>query len=94
MLQNDHGATIKELSKRTNGLIGARTHLQRSACGQKRKSGEPYFKHPLATEVLQSWHLDEATVAAGFARHRGGHGVPLDTSRKNLARKWRPSLTA
>jgi GTP pyrophosphokinase len=35
--------------------------------GQKRKSGEPYFSHCLATaEILAQWHLDETTIAAGL----------------------------
>ncbi len=34
---------------------------------QKRRSGEPYFNHVLATaEILSQWHMDEATIAAGL----------------------------
>src|SRR3989344_2400284 len=35
--------------------------------GQKRKNGEPYFNHCIATaETLSAWGLDETTIAAGF----------------------------
>lgn len=40
---------------------------ERAHAGQKRKSGEPYFKHPLAVaEILHEWGLDETTIAAGL----------------------------
>jgi GTP pyrophosphokinase len=82
------GATIKELIKKEpNGLIArAYAFAEKAHAGQKRKSGEPYFKHPLATgEVLQSWHLDEATVAAGILHDTvEDTGVPLDTVKKEF----------
>jgi guanosine-3',5'-bis(diphosphate) 3'-pyrophosphohydrolase len=62
-------ATIKELIKKDpEGLIGrAFLFAQQAHIGQKRKSGEPYFTHSLATaETLLTWHLDEATIAAGL----------------------------
>ena len=50
---------------------------------QKRKSGEPYFNHPLATaEILHEWHMDDATVAAGLLHDTvEDTGVPLETVR-------------
>lgn len=43
--------------------------------GQKRKNGEPYFNHSVATaEAVAEWGLDEATVAAGLL-----HDVVEDT---------------
>jgi len=33
--------------------------------GQKRKSGEPYFTHPIAvSRLLASWHADKDTIAS------------------------------
>lgn len=44
--------------------------------GQKRKSGEPYFNHVLATaQTLYEWKLDETSLAAGLL-----HDVVEDTS--------------
>lgn len=43
--------------------------------GQKRKTGEPYFNHALATaENIAQWGLDEASIAAGLL-----HDVVEDT---------------
>lgn len=61
--------TIKETIKTNPSGIIARAFkfAERAHAGQKRKSGEPYFTHPLAAaEILNEWHLDEATVAAGM----------------------------
>lgn len=34
---------------------------------QQRRTGEPYFQHPLATaETLAEWNMDDATIAAGL----------------------------
>jgi GTP pyrophosphokinase len=62
-------ATVKETAQtKPNGLIGrAYAFAEKAHKGQKRKSGEPYFNHLLATaETLASWHLDEGTIAAGL----------------------------
>ena len=43
--------------------------------GQKRKSGEPYINHSLATaQTLKDWGLDESTIASGLL-----HDVVEDT---------------
>jgi GTP pyrophosphokinase len=80
--------TIKEIiKKRPDGLIArAYAFAEKAHAGQKRKSGEPYFNHPLATgEVLQSWHLDDATIAAGILHDTvEDTGVPLDTIEKEF----------
>ncbi len=57
-------------------LIGrAYQFAERAHAGQKRKSGDPYFTHALATaETLQRWRMDEATIAAGLL-----HDVVEDT---------------
>ena len=80
--------TIKEIiKKRPDGLIArAYAFAEKAHAGQKRKSGEPYFNHPLATgEVFQSWHLDDATIAAGILHDTvEDTGVPLDTIEKEF----------
>ena len=80
--------TIKELAKKEpNGLIGrAYAFAEHAHAGQKRKSGEPYFNHSLATGgILQSWHLDEATIAAGILHDTvEDTGVPLETIQKEF----------
>jgi GTP pyrophosphokinase len=79
---------IKDIYKKDpTGLIGrAFLFSQKAHEGQKRKSGEPYFNHPLATaEILYSWHLDDATVAAGILHDTvEDTGVPLETIKKEF----------
>lgn len=44
--------------------------------GQKRRSGEPYFNHPLATaEYIAEWGLDETTIVSALL-----HDVAEDTN--------------
>lgn len=54
-------------------LIGrAFKFAQKAHEGQKRENGNPYFTHALGTaELLNQWHLDENTIAAGLL-----HDVP------------------
>jgi GTP pyrophosphokinase len=54
--------------KEPKSLIGRAYNFAKKAHhGQKRQSGEPYFNHLLATaEILNDWHLDETTIAAGL----------------------------
>jgi len=61
--------TLQEtVEAKPNGVIAKAYEFARKAhAGQKRKSGEPYFNHAVATgEKLLRWKLDEATVAAGL----------------------------
>src|SRR3989344_3276709 len=61
--------TVAELARNNpGGLIGkAFSFAEKAHKGQKRKSGEPYFNHLTATaDTLSSWHLDDATIAAGL----------------------------
>jgi len=80
--------TIKELAKKEpTSLIGrAYAFAEKAHAGQKRKSGEPYFNHPLAAaEILQSWNLDDATIAAGLLHDTvEDTGVPLETVKKEF----------
>ena len=69
--------TVKEIAqKNPQSLIGRAYYFAEEAHrGQKRKSGEPYFNHILATaEMLQQWRMDEQTIAAGLL-----HDVVEDT---------------
>ncbi|OGZ00495.1 MAG: hypothetical protein A3B13_01825 [Candidatus Liptonbacteria bacterium RIFCSPLOWO2_01_FULL_45_15] len=69
--------TVKEIAqKNPQSLIGrAYRFAEEAHRGQKRKSGEPYFNHILATaEMLQQWRMDEQTIAAGLL-----HDVVEDT---------------
>lgn len=80
--------TIKEIAKKDPGGLIARAYAfaERAHAGQKRKSGEPYFNHSLATGgILQSWHLDDATIAAGILHDTvEDTGVPLETIKKEF----------
>ncbi len=80
--------TIKEIAKKEPGsLIGrAYAFAEKAHAGQKRKTGEPYFHHPLAAaEILHSWNLDDATVAAGLLHDTvEDTGVPLETIKKEF----------
>lgn len=61
--------TVKELVKKEpQGQIAkAYKFAEIAHAKQKRRTGEPYFVHVLATaEILNSWHLDEATIVAGL----------------------------
>lgn len=69
--------TIEKIIKENpQGLIARAYRLAKDAhAGQKRESGEPYFEHVLKTaEILNQWHLDEPTIAAGLL-----HDVVEDT---------------
>jgi guanosine-3',5'-bis(diphosphate) 3'-pyrophosphohydrolase len=80
--------TVKEaIKKDPTGLIGrAFLFSQKAHEGQKRKNGEPYFNHVLATgETLCSWHLDDSTVAAGLLHDTvEDTGVPIETIKKEF----------
>lgn len=80
--------TVKELSKKEPKSLIARafTFSQEAHKKQQRKSGEPYFNHALATaEILNSWHLDEATIAAGLLHDTvEDTGVSLETIKKEF----------
>lgn len=69
--------TIKEIIKKDSKGLVARAYVfaEQAHKGQKRKSGDPYFVHVLATaERLKEWNMDDATVAAGLL-----HDVVEDT---------------
>jgi GTP pyrophosphokinase len=80
--------TIKEIAKKEPESLIARAYAfaEHAHAGQKRKSGEPYFNHSLATGgILQSWHLDDATIAAGILHDTvEDTGVPLETIKKEF----------
>lgn len=80
--------TIKDLAKKEpQSLIGrAYAFAENSHVGQKRKSGEPYFNHPLgAAEILHLWNMDDATIAAGLLHDTvEDTGVPLETIKKEF----------
>jgi GTP diphosphokinase / guanosine-3',5'-bis(diphosphate) 3'-diphosphatase len=61
--------TVKELVKKEPESTVARAYrfAENAHKGQKRKTGEPYFNHVLATaQTLYEWKLDESSVAAGL----------------------------
>jgi GTP diphosphokinase / guanosine-3',5'-bis(diphosphate) 3'-diphosphatase len=80
--------SVKETAKKNpESLIGrAYVFSEKAHAGQKRKSGEPYFNHALATaEILRSWNLDETTIAAGLLHDTvEDTGVPLETIKKEF----------
>ncbi|MBI5221172.1 MAG: RelA/SpoT family protein [Candidatus Liptonbacteria bacterium] len=70
---------LKEiLAKDPPGLIArAYRFAEHAHAGQKRKSGEPYFRHVQATaEILHGWGMDQVTVAAGLL-HDTAEDTPI-----------------
>lgn len=66
---------FKELLQKSDLINRAYNFAEKAHQGQKRKNGEPYFNHSLATaQILADWNLDEQTVAAGLL-----HDVIEDT---------------
>ena len=80
--------TVKEIAKKEPDSLIARAYVfaEKAHKGQLRKSGEPYFVHPLAAaEILHEWHLDDATIAAGLLHDTvEDTGVPLETIKKEF----------
>ena len=79
--------TPELIKKDPNGLVArAYAFAEKAHRGQMRKSGEPYLKHPLATaETLASWHMDDATIAAGLLHDTiEDTGTPLETIKKEF----------
>jgi GTP pyrophosphokinase len=80
--------TIKEIAKKEPGSLVGRAYdfALKAHAGQKRKTGEPYFNHPLAAaEILHSWNLDDATVAAALLHDTvEDTGAPLETIKKEF----------
>lgn len=83
-----NAATVKDIARREPGSLIARAYAfaEHAHKGQLRKSGEPYFNHPLAAaEILHEWHLDDATIAAGLLHDTvEDTGVPLETIKKEF----------
>lgn len=66
---------LQELIKNNDLVRRAYDFAKKAHQGQKRKNGEPYFNHCLATaEAVLGWGLDEPTVAAALL-----HDVVEDT---------------
>ena len=79
-------ATVAQLQKTSTLINSAYEFAKEAHKGQKRRSGEPYFNHTLATaNRLAEWGLDEATIAAGLL-----HDVVEDTdvTIKDIANKF------
>ncbi|MDP2598293.1 MAG: RelA/SpoT family protein [Candidatus Liptonbacteria bacterium] len=81
-------ASIREIIKLDPGGIVAQAmrFSEKAHATQKRKSGDPYFKHVLATaEILSSWRLDDATIAAGLLHDTvEDTNIPLETIGKEF----------
>lgn len=64
--------SIQEIITGNDLVRRAYEFAKRVHYGERRKNGEPFFNHCLATaETLIKWNLDKETVAAGFL-----HDVP------------------
>ncbi len=60
-------ANLQEISRSSDLVKRAYDFAQKAHAGQQRKSGEPYFKHAVATaETIAEWKLDETTIAAAL----------------------------
>jgi len=72
--------TVKDIVKLYPQSIISKSYkfAEKAHSGQKRKSGEPYFNHVLATaDILYSWNMDDETISAGLL-----HDVVEDTNIK------------
>jgi GTP pyrophosphokinase len=72
--------TVKDIVKLYPQSIISKAYkfAEKVHSGQKRKSGEPYFNHVLATaDILYSWNMDDETISAGLL-----HDVIEDTNTK------------
>lgn len=68
-------ATLADWRKKSDLVERAYKFSEWAHRGQKRRSGEPYFNHAVATaEKLADWGMDETTIAAGLL-----HDVVEDT---------------
>ncbi|MBI4119645.1 MAG: RelA/SpoT family protein [Parcubacteria group bacterium] len=67
--------TVKELAKENALIEKAYEIAEKAHAPQKRKTGEPYFNHCLATaQAVADWKLDEQSIAAALL-----HDVVEDT---------------
>jgi GTP diphosphokinase / guanosine-3',5'-bis(diphosphate) 3'-diphosphatase len=80
--------TLKDRIKQDSAGLVARAYAfaEQAHRGQKRISGVPYFSHPVAVaEILNGWHMDDATIAAGLLHDSvEDTGVPLDDLKKEF----------
>lgn len=80
--------TLREImQKEPNGLVARAYSFSETAHKpQKRKSGDPYFAHVVATaETLSAWRMDDVTVAAGLLHDTvEDTGVALETIKKEF----------
>lgn len=68
-------ANLADLRKKSELIDKAYRLSEDAHRGQKRRSGEPYFEHVIATaECLADWGMDEETIAAGLL-----HDIVEDT---------------
>jgi GTP pyrophosphokinase len=68
-------ATLAELRKTSDIVERAYRFAEWAHRGQKRRTGDPYFTHVVATaDQLAKWGMDETTIAAGLL-----HDVVEDT---------------
>lgn len=70
----------------TSTIARAFAFAEKAHRPQKRKSGEPYFNHVVATaEILSQWHMDDVTIAAGLLHDTvEDTGVSLETIRQEF----------
>ncbi|HVO29014.1 MAG TPA: RelA/SpoT family protein [Candidatus Paceibacterota bacterium] len=80
--------SLKEsLRQNPTGVVArAYAFAEKAHRPQKRKSGEPYFNHPLAAAgILYEWHMDDATIAAGLLHDTvEDTGIALDDVRREF----------
>ncbi len=83
--------TVKELAEKSPLIKKAYEFSEKAHLGQKRKSGEPYFLHPLAAaQSVLNWKLDESTIAAALL-----HDVLEDTptTKEEMLARFGPEIT-
>src|SRR3989344_5212929 len=88
----ERNRSVRETAQREPGSLIGRAYgfAEKAHTDQKRKSGEPYFNHVLATaETLAKWHLDDDAIAAGLL-----HDVVEDTpvTREELVKEFNEEI--
>lgn len=81
--------TFEGLLKNSPDIKKAFDFSKKAHSGQKRKNGEPYFNHPLATAktIIEEWKFDDLATTAAALLHDVAEDTPHDINeiKKNFS---------